>query len=327
MGFYVKRIQIERKSQVVPEELAQEHLLGAGKPVLITDATNNWAARSKWTFEFFKTAYGADLATAWRGMRSETGKLTTLSAFISYLDAPLAELPGIWRDEEAPEDAGAPFYLNGAWYAFRQHPELYDDIAPAPYFVRDWVSGLDPTLRDVFEWTHKRTYSAIFIGPEGSVSPLHQDYWNTHAYLAQIQGRKRAILYSPADSEFLYDGRVDPEQPNFEQFPLVNYATAYECVIEPGETLLIPADWWHYVRGLEKSITVSRNFFNDTNFSQHMIHILRNLPILAEGVDRSPNWRERLGIKWRLSDFSVSGACRILQLQRLLRFPLIPASK
>ena len=313
----MKRIQIERKSQVLPADIAREHLRGVGKPVIITDATESWPARSKWTFEFFKTAYGSDPAIAWRELGSGTGKLTTLSAYISFLERPLADLPGIWTGKDigkdrrppqpAPGQVDPPFYLMG-WFAFRQHPELYDDIAPAPYFVQDFVSALNPTMRDVFEWTSKREYTTVFIGPEGSLSALHRDFWHTHGYLAQIRGRKRAILFSPKDSAFLYDGKVDPEEPDFERFPLFDSATAYECVISPGDTLLIPARWWHHVRGLEKSITVIRNFFNDSNFTQHMIYMLRNLPVLAEGIDRSSNWREELRIKWRLSDFTVTDA-------------------
>jgi Cupin-like domain len=312
---YLKRIQIERKSEVLPADISREYLQGIGKPVIITDATENWPARSKWTFEFFKTAYGSDPALAWLGRGSGTGKLTTLSAYIDFLDAPSAELPGVWTGKDigkdgrppqpsASEGGTSPFYLLG-WFAFRQHPELYDDIAPAPYFVLDLVSALNPALRDVFEWTSNREYTAIFIGPKGSLSALHRDYWHTHAYLAQIQGRKRAILFSPEDLDFLYGGQVNPEQPDFERFPLFDRATAYECVIEPGDTLLIPANWLHHVRGLEKSITVSRNFFNDSNFTKHMMHILRELPTLVDGINRSPNWREELRIKWRLSDFAA----------------------
>jgi hypothetical protein len=239
--------------------------------------------------------------------------VTTLSAYINYLDAPLAELPGVWmgKDGRPPrpelERAGSPFYLTG-WNAFQKHPELYDDIAPAPYFVLDLVSTLSPALRDALEWPSKREYTAVYIGSEGSLSSLHQDYWSTHAYLAQIRGRKRAILFSPADSDFLYGGQVDPEQPDFERFPLFDYATAYECIIEPGDTLLIPANWLHHVRGLEKSITVSRNFFNDSNFTQYMGHMLRHLPALAKAIERSPNRREELRIKWCLSDFSAEDA-------------------
>src|SRR5262245_9367342 len=154
----MKCIQIERKSKVLLGDIAREHLLGVGKPVIITDATENWPARQKWTFEFFKNAYGSDPAIAYLGLGSATGKVTTLSAYINFLDAPLAELPGIWKakdgrpPEPAPERAHSPFYLLG-WYAFRQHPELYADIAPAPYFVQDLVSALNPALRSVFEWT------------------------------------------------------------------------------------------------------------------------------------------------------------------------------
>jgi len=311
----VKRIEIERKSKVSPADITRVHLSGVGKPVIITDATENWLARSKWTFEFLKTTYGSDLATAWFGIERGPGKVTTLSAYIKYLDAPSAELPGIWtgKDGQAPHTgpgtAGAPFYLYG-WDAFRKHPELYDDIVPAPDFVPDLVSGLSPALRDILEWASKKLYTAVYIGPEGSLSSLHCDYWSTHGYLAQIQGRKRAILFSPVDSEFLYHGQVDPEQPDFRQFPLFERATAYECIIEPGDMLLIPANWLHHVRGLEKSITVSHNFFNESNLTQYLIHMLRNLPVLAKGIDRSPTWREELRIKWYLSDFSSGDASR-----------------
>jgi histone arginine demethylase JMJD6 len=304
----VKHIQIERKNKVLPADIAQEHLRGVGRPVIITDATDNWLARSKWTFEFFKTAHGSDPAMACLGLGSDIAKLTTLSAYINFLDAPSGELPGLWTGKDGcPPLAKAgrgtsPFYLLG-WSGLRQHPELYDDIAPPPYFVHDFVWALSPTLREVFEAASHREFSAIYIGPEGSLSALHCDWWNTHAYLAQIRGRKRAILFSPKDSSFLYDGEVDPELPDFERFPLFECATAYECVIEPGDTLLIPANWWHHIRGLEKSITVSHNFFNDSNFAEHIMHFLRNLPTLVESIDKSLNWRRELRINWRASDF------------------------
>jgi Cupin-like domain len=304
----LRRVLIERKSNVSQTDLKRDHLQSGGMPVIITDATELWPARSKWTFEFFRTAYGSDWATAPLGWGSDVARLTKLAAYIDFLDTPNAELPGFWVAKNgqplkvAPEPGAAPPYLMG-WHAFQKHPELYDDITPAPYFVLDLVFALSPTLRRVFEWTSTYDYWAVYLGPAGSLSPLHRDYWNTHAYLAQIQGRKRAILFSPEDSDFLYGGEVDPEQPDFGRFPLFDRATAYECVIEPGETLLMPADWWHCVRGLEKSITVSHNFFNESNFAAHMTRILRNLPTLVEGLERSPEWREELRIRWRSPGF------------------------
>jgi len=92
----------------------------------------------------------------------------------------LAELPGIWTSTDgrpphaALGPAGVPFYLTG-WNAFQKHPELYDDIAPAPYFVLDLVSAFSPVLRDALECTSKTEYTAIYIGPEGSLSSLFAD--------------------------------------------------------------------------------------------------------------------------------------------------------
>ena len=299
----VKRVPIKRKSNVSQVDFARDHLSSQGVPVLITDATEHWPARSKWTFDFFRTTYGSDLARAWLELMGVVSKVTTLASYINFLDAPAAELPGLWVGRDGrplrvpPEPGGSPLYLLG-WKAFDYHPELYSDITPAPYFVLDWVSALTPTLRKVLERASGRDYTAVYLGPAGSLSPLHQDFAYTHAYLAQIQGRKRAVLFSPQDSNFLYRGKVNPEEPDSGRFPLFDQATAYECVISPGETLFIPAGWWHYVRGLEKSITVSHNFFNDVNFTDYMLSILQNIPSLMESLEKSPEWREELRTKW-----------------------------
>jgi hypothetical protein len=307
----VKRVEIERKSKLSPAEVAEKHLRDPGKPVIITDATEHWPALSKWTFEFFKKTYGSDPGIAWRGLMSGVGKLTTLSAYIDYLDEPSRDLAGVWTGKKlgkdgqppplSPGEKASPFYLLD-WFAFRQHPELYDDIAPAPNCIPDWTLALSPTLKRVLEGTSGSEYWAIFIGPEGSLSKLHRDYWNTHGYLAQIQGRKRATLFSPEDSDFVYGGQVDPEQPDLGRFPLFAQATAYEGIIGPGDTLVMPANWWHHVRGLEKSITMSHNFFNESNFAGHLTHMMRNVPALVKLLDQAPNWREELGVDWRPSD-------------------------
>ena len=306
----MNRIAIDRKSGISAADFARDHIHGGGRPVIVTDATDCWRARSKWNFEFFKAAYGSDFVTASFGLLSEVTKMTKLATFIDYLNAPTEELPGFWLDGrdrkpllQPPAPSASRHYLL-AWHAFQRHPELYDDIVPAPYFVADWQMALSPALRDVFEWTSGREFFSIYVGPEGALSKLHQDFWHTHAYLAQIQGRKQCTLFSPQDSEFLYGGEVDPEQPDLARFERFEQATAYECVIEPGEVLFIPPKWWHHVRALEKSITVSHNFFNGTNFDEHLSRILRELPILVRGFDESPSSREKLKIKWRSKGFS-----------------------
>ena len=52
-------VQIERKHGLTPSAFAREHLRGAAKPLIVTGAIERWTARSKWTFEFMKAAYGS----------------------------------------------------------------------------------------------------------------------------------------------------------------------------------------------------------------------------------------------------------------------------
>jgi hypothetical protein len=253
--------------------------------------------------------YGSTFAKAPLGLKGETSKVTQIAAYIDNIDTP-ETIPGVLIDKKSGRPAKgkadkdlSPPYLMG-WHPFASFPDLYGDIAPAPVCIDDWVLSLDPVMRDVFQWVAARDYWSIFIGPEGSLSELHQDYWDTHAYLAQIQGRKRCTLFSPSDSPLLYDGKVDPEHPDPLKYPLFEEATAYECIIGPGDLLFMPSNWWHHVRGLEKSITVSHNFFNEVNFSPHLIRLMRRMPQLISALDEFPQWKDELCPPWRSNGFS-----------------------
>jgi hypothetical protein len=284
-----KKVQIERKSRVEAADFFAHHLAGVGRPLIVTDAIDAWPARTKWTFEHFRASYGSDFVVPSSGVSAVAGKLTKLSAFIDWLDTPEAELQGLWVElpgqrplRAAPSPLPPHDYLIG-WLALKRHPELYDDMLPAPYFVDDWVLALDPDLRTRLEKLSTRVFWSLLVCAAGARTELHQDFWSTHAYLAQVQGRKHVLLFSPEDSARLYEGAVDPSAPDLATHPLFAGATAHEAVLAPGETLFMPADWWHWVHALDKSITVSHNFFNATNFSEH----LRNLLEAASG-DGSP---------------------------------------
>jgi hypothetical protein len=310
----LRTLPIERAHGLTPEVFQKRFLTDAGKPVILTDAMNSWGAMSRWSFDWFKARYGADSVAPRVFSGVKRAKLMRLSDFLDYLDAPDAPAGGLWLDPEtlhpcpAPAEPGpAPLYL--AWNVFGLHPELLEDVELTPKFVEDWIPLLPPGLRNALD--HTEYFPAgLMIGTRGGHVGMHYDFLRTHAYLAQVIGKKRCVLFSPEDSASLYKGAVNPDAPDFEKFPLFRNATAHECTLGPGEMLFIPHRWWHHVVCLEKSITVNYNFFNRVNFSGYLTRILRAFPEVVDGLEQLPDQRAALGIKWKSRgfDFPDSGA-------------------
>jgi Cupin-like domain len=305
---FSRSLPIERVHGLTPDIFQQRYLAGYGKPVILTDAMNSWMALTQWSFEFFATRYGSDTVAPRTSSGPKCAKLMTLGDYLGYLDAPEKPAPGLWIDSKTlhPRQAPAgppehPLYL--AWNVFGRHPELLEDFELSPRFVEDWLPLLPAALRRSLDEATRYFAAGLMIGPENGQLGLHYDVLDTHAYLAQIVGRKRCVLYSSADSPALYDGRVNPDSPDYEKFPLFRNATAYECILEPGELLFMPYRWWHHAVCLEKSITVNYNFFNRVNFGGYLTQLLRDLPAVVGGLGKSPDAREALGIKWSSRGF------------------------
>ena len=51
--------------------------------------------------------------------------------------------------------------------------------------------------------------------------------------------------------------QVEIENPDLEKFPFFSNAPYSECILEEGELLFIPKKWWHYVKSLSLSFSVS----------------------------------------------------------------------
>jgi hypothetical protein len=306
----LRRTNIERRKGLSSECVYRDYLTRGGIPVIVTDATKSWKALSTWSLDFFKQNYGSETVVPGIGIYGKSRRVMKIADFLDYVELPTAKRRGFWIDletkrprEERPEDNAAPLYLHDQ-NLFLTHSNLLEDVTPNPDCIDDWLALLPEDLQRLLQST--RYYQrGLLIGPKDSVSNLHYDFLDTHAYLAPIIGKKLCILFSPEDSDFLYDGAVNPEIPDVESFPLFSQARAFLCILEPGELLLIPSRWWHYVRNLEKTITVNYNFFNRSNFGQYFISLFRVLPQILDGFDTNPDWQYKLGIKWKSKGFGL----------------------
>ncbi|KAJ0806560.1 putative [histone H3]-dimethyl-L-lysine(36) demethylase [Helianthus annuus] len=103
-----------------------------------------------------------------------------------------------------------------------------------------------------------------WFGPAGTVTPLHHD--PHHNILAQVVGKKYVRLYPASLSEELYphaesmlknSSQVDLDNFDPNEFPNFEDVEFMDCILEEGEMLYIPPKWWHYVRSLTTSLSVS----------------------------------------------------------------------
>ncbi len=110
--------------------------------------------------------------------------------------------------------------------------------------------------------------TSLWFGPKGTVTPLHHD--GTNIFFAQIFGRKQFLLASPHEIDILESARgyyadLDPEAPDLERWPWWKDVTVHRVVLEPGEVLFLPVGWWHHVRSLDVSISLSLLNFRRPN--------------------------------------------------------------
>ncbi|GJM98424.1 hypothetical protein PR202_ga15438 [Eleusine coracana subsp. coracana] len=132
---------------------------------------------------------------------------------------------------------------------FEQIKELSEDI-----MVPDYCYAGGGELQSLNAW----------FGPHGTVTPLHHD--PHHNILAQVLGRKYIRLYPASISEDLYPhtetmlrntSQVDLDNVDLKEFPKVDNLDFMDCILEEGDLLYIPPKWWHYVRSLSTSFSVS----------------------------------------------------------------------
>lgn len=145
----------------------------------------------------------------------------------------------------------------------------YLDLAEATEGLPPYLGNLE--LRELNSMCHWPSYfekmgpPRFWIGPAGTVTPLHSDFDDN--IFAQVWGSKR-IFFAPAHhDEFLYTREAnpvlfgspfDPEAPDYERYPLARQATLLEVIVHPGDMLYIPAGWYHQVRALTFSLSSNR---------------------------------------------------------------------
>jgi Cupin-like domain len=192
----------------------------ACRPVVFTDGCARMAAAA-WSFA---------------GLRERLGDVELEIGVTEPVTMRLAAAIDVMLSRTAPRD----FYVVSRNRALADPLRaLTADLAPLPEFLHP---------------EHAAPTANLWMGPAGTLTGLHHD--TTHVYFCQLVGRKRYRLVAPWTKQVLRgairgagDSDFDLDEPGAVPVHVVE--------LGPGESLFIPAGWWHEVYAREPSISVS----------------------------------------------------------------------
>ena len=235
---------IERLSFRSAAERLKEHLARAdASPVVITESVDEEVREQLWSPAALLDALGERTVNV---LVSETGRFDfTPEGERRYTSTrrPFDQaLPAIMR-ARLPD---ACLYLRQL--PLREH-ELDERGLPGQRLI---APGTDEERR-------------LWIASADCVTPLHYD--GKHNLLTQISGRKVVRLFPSSEQARMYPyglrfevshlSRVDPEELDGQSFPEFPSWREISFVLDAGETLFIPAFWWHHVRSLDFSVSIN----------------------------------------------------------------------
>jgi cupin-like protein len=234
------------------------------KPVVIKDVSNTWPACKKWTPEFFKDQYGDKQVKVYDASFVAAGSNYMSSAKVIPLKNYIEQVMTKSQD------------LRMFLYNIKSEiPELVNDIE-----FPSLVKGIS------------KSFVFMFFGCKGSVTQMHFDIDMSHVFHTAIRGKKTVYLFPYEQSKSLHRypftcrSYVDIEKPDFEKFPALKKAKGYKVQIEAGDTLYIPAGYWHHFVYDEAGYSVSLRCANQTLLGK--CHGLYNLFIM-QTIDRLMN--------------------------------------
>ena len=222
------------------------------RPVLIQGMLDDWTARQKWSPEYLKANFGD--RTVEVQMHRQQNQRYEIQKDRHRQQMRMAD----YVDRVCSAGETNDFYMTAA--NSRQNvsslADLWNDIGPLDEYL---ASG----SQQGFFW----------FGPQGTITPLHHDLTNN--FMAQVYGRKLVKLIPSYDLPFLYNdqhcfSQVDAAAVDAARFPQFRNVRMIDCEIGPGDLLFLPVGWWHYVKGLSISMTVTfTNFVFANDFSSN----------------------------------------------------------
>jgi len=112
----------------------------------------------------------------------------------------------------------------------------------------------------------------MLVGPARSGTKVHVDPICTSAWNTLLLGHKRWVLFPPdLNPELVRAIQVETscvEEWFASVLPTIKSSGMIEFTQKPGETVFVPAGWWHIVINLDMTLAVTQNFASKFNLAK-----------------------------------------------------------
>jgi hypothetical protein len=213
------------------------------KPLIIRDLAKQWPAYDKWNWDYFKQMVGDTRVGLYNNIKSDAytpiNTADDYKTFGEYIDM-VSNGPAQWRI----------FLFN----IFNHAPELTKDFTWPEHLMKGFV----------------KKFPMLFVGGATSITHMHFDIDLSHILHTQFIGRKRVLLFPHEEQYKLYRKPFEVLSladfsnyhhlngtPDYKKFPALKYAKGYEVVMEHGDTLYMPAGYWHHMEYLDSGFAMS----------------------------------------------------------------------
>lgn len=226
----------------IEPELFKKEYYNPGVPVVIKNLAQDWPAQKKWNWEYFKMLVGDQKVPLYNNVKSDAytpiNTADDYKTFGEYIDM-ISKGPAAWRI----------FLFN----IFDHAPELIQDFSWPEHLMKGFV----------------KKYPMLFTGGQGSITHMHYDMDLSHIFHTQFCGRKRVLMFHHSEQYKLYrkpfevlsmadfSNYYENGKPDYDKFPALKLAEGFDFILEPGDTLFMPAGYWHHMEYLESGFAMS----------------------------------------------------------------------
>jgi len=210
------------------------------KPLVITGLAKQWPCYQKWNWDYFIDVVGDKEVGVYNNVKSDAyTPINTADAYMKFGDY-------------LQQVKNGPLELRIFLFNIFQHaPQLVNDFGWPDDLMKGFV----------------KKFPMLFVGGQGSITHMHFDIDMSHILHTQFMGKKRVLLFPFEEQHKLYRKPWEVlslanfanyyEQFDYHNFPAAKLAKGYEVILDHGDTLFMPAGYWHHMEYIDSGFAMS----------------------------------------------------------------------